>query len=280
MPSDPKDTPSGEREYVLGTHREEVERLGLQHRLWRDRVLESWERAGFGPGQTLVDVGSGPGHASFDLAEITGPEGRVVAVDQSARFLEEIRARAKERGVASIETHACDVTRDEIPARDADGAWVRWVLCFVTEPRTVLERIVRAVKPGGTIVLLDYFDYESWRFARETPAHDRFREAVVASWRGDGGNPDVGLEAPRWLREMGCEVVWMRTVTELIRPADPLWQWAATFIRSAGTRLVQRGFLTAAEDAASVVALEAAEADPEALMVTPGVVQIVARRPS
>ena len=83
---------------------------------------------------------------------------------------------------------------------------------------------------------------------------------------------------PRWLREMGFEIAWMRTVTELIRPADALWQWAATFIRTGRHRVVEHGFLSEAESEAVVEALVAAEAEPETLMVTPGVVQLVARR--
>ena len=46
-----------ERDYVLGTHDEEVERLALQNRVWRPRTLEAWRRAGFTVGQTLIDVG-------------------------------------------------------------------------------------------------------------------------------------------------------------------------------------------------------------------------------
>ena len=43
-----------ERDYVLGTHEAEVERLGLQHRLWRPRVLEAWRHAGLIEGQTAL----------------------------------------------------------------------------------------------------------------------------------------------------------------------------------------------------------------------------------
>ena len=44
----------GEQDYVLGTHREELERLGLQHRVWRPTVLDCWRRAGI---ERLLDLG-------------------------------------------------------------------------------------------------------------------------------------------------------------------------------------------------------------------------------
>lgn len=53
-----------ERDYVLGTHDEEVDRLGLQHRVWRPQVLDAFRRAGTAPGSSVVDVGAGPGFAA------------------------------------------------------------------------------------------------------------------------------------------------------------------------------------------------------------------------
>ena len=77
-----------ERDYVLGTEDDEVARLGLQHRVWRPRMLDAWARAGINVGQTVLDVGCGPGYATVDLAEIVGPSGKIVAVERSQRFLD------------------------------------------------------------------------------------------------------------------------------------------------------------------------------------------------
>lgn len=87
----------GEREYVLGTHDVEVDRLGLQHRVWRPRVLEVARRAGLTVGRTVVDLGCGPGYASLDCAEIMGPTGHVHAIDQSGRFLSVLEIVATRR---------------------------------------------------------------------------------------------------------------------------------------------------------------------------------------
>src|SRR5262249_54726255 len=45
-----------EQEYVLGTHDQEIERLGVQHRAWRALVLSAWRRAGLEPARTVLDV--------------------------------------------------------------------------------------------------------------------------------------------------------------------------------------------------------------------------------
>ena len=67
-------------DYVLGTHNEEHARLGMQHSLWREFVLDAWNRAGIGAGSSVVVVGGGPGFATMDLAEIVGATGHVTAV--------------------------------------------------------------------------------------------------------------------------------------------------------------------------------------------------------
>src|SRR2546427_1403905 len=71
----PRQTVQGEQEYVLGTNRDELVRLGLQHQLWARYAADAWERAGFGPGKKLLDIGCGPGYASLDLAARVGTRG-------------------------------------------------------------------------------------------------------------------------------------------------------------------------------------------------------------
>ncbi|MFN8221352.1 MAG: methyltransferase domain-containing protein, partial [Fimbriimonadales bacterium] len=82
-----------ERDYVLGTHDVEIERLGLQHRVWRDEMLRGWQDAGIGPGSKVIDVGAGPGHATLDLASLVGPGGQVAAIERSTRFIAHAEAQ-------------------------------------------------------------------------------------------------------------------------------------------------------------------------------------------
>ena len=85
MATAPDPTPE---EYILGTGDDELGRLKFQHQLWGDLAKGLWSRAGFSSGQTVLDIGAGPGFASFDLARLLGPAGKVLAVDSSPRFVE------------------------------------------------------------------------------------------------------------------------------------------------------------------------------------------------
>lgn len=267
-----------ERDYVLGTHDEEIERLGLQHRVWRSRVLDAWRRAGFTEGRTILDVGCGPGFASLDLAEIVGGSGRVLAIDRSRRFLDALEAERDRRRLPRIETHEIDLDQSPLPDVRADGAWVRWVFAFVTRRRDLLRRIAARLRPGAALVVHEYFDYRAWRVAPRSPEIEEFVSVVMDSWRQGGGEPDVGLEIPLWLGESGFRAREIRPIVEAIRPSDDFWRWPKTFVDVGLRRLVDLGRMTEERASAVTRALAEREASPDSLMITPAVMEIVAER--
>jgi len=170
-----------EKDYVLGTHDEEIARLGLQHHAWRSHVLAAWDWAGIGPSQTVLDIGCGPGYASLDLAQVVGPSGRVVAIDKSGKFLEAPDGMRLQRGLDNIATYKADLDAGDSLPGIADSAWCRWVLAFVKNPRDVLAQPAAALRPGGVVVLHEYFDYSTWRTAPRRAEVEEFVTAVMAS---------------------------------------------------------------------------------------------------
>ena len=260
-----------ERDYVLGTHDDEIARLRLQHAVWRSRALDGWRRAGFNAGDTLIDIGCGPGYASLDLAEIAG---RVVAVDRSRRFLDALAARGNPR----IETHEIDLDEDPLPAQNADGAWARWVFAFVKRPRDLVARVRSALKPGGAMVIHEYLDYETWSFMQSSPEHEEFVRAVMRSWRAAGGEPNIGRELPRWLEEIGFEIRSLQPIVDVIRPGDFAWQWPHSFVRSGLRRLIEIGEIPPERGEAIAQSIASSEGDPRAMVVNPTVLEIIAVR--
>lgn len=269
---------SQERDYVLGTHDAELARLGLQHRVWRSRAMDAWRRAGFTVGQTVLDVGCGPGYASLDLAEIVGATGRVVAVDRSQRFLDALAAQRQHRGLSHIETVLLDLNDADLPAIQADSAWARWVFAFVKNPRELLEHVARAVRPGGVFVIHEYFAYATWRMAPRCPELEELVQVVMKSWRADGGEPDIALDLVRWLPECGFDVRYAQPIVDCIRPSDFTWHWLKSFIQVGPRRLADIGHLTPRRAEELITAFEAAEQTPHTRMFTPAVLEIVAVR--
>jgi len=269
-----------DKDYVLGTHDAEIDRLGLQHQVWRRAALSLWERAGVSRGNTVIDAGAGPGFASLDLGEIVGPEGRVIALERSERFLRRLTEEATRRGLTQIQAVEGDLLTDVWPQGVADFIWCRWVLAFINDPATIVTKMARALKPGGALLIQEYSNYRAWRLAPPAPEMDRFVEAVVASWRASGGEPDIGLELPRLLPLEGLVLDHVEAIQFAIHPRDFMWQWPATFLAVNASRQVELGSLTRVEADAAVRTVEERARDAGAVMLTPTVLQIIARKPS
>jgi len=269
-----------EKDYVIGTHEAEIERLGVQHRVWRAGVLDLWNIAGLAAGQTVLDAGAGPGYAALDLAEIVGPKGRVIALERSQRFLSALDTNAKARGLSNIKAIETDLLDYEWPNAVADRVWCRWVLAFVADPARVVRGFARALKPGGKVMLQEYYDYGSWRLAPKSDAFEAYVAKIIARWRASGGEPDIGLELPRLLPDAGLEIESVRPVVFTARVSEFTASWPIGFARGYIPVMREAGEIDAAEAARIIAVLDRCAADPNALVITPGVLQIVARKPA
>jgi SAM-dependent methyltransferase len=263
-------------DYILGTHDEELARLGLQHRVWRPVVLDCWKKAGIKSGKRVLDAGAGPGYAAMDLAEIVGPSGEVVALERSAKFAAAAEAMSRQREFRNIRVHELDLMEDKIPDGNFDFSWCRWVLCFVSEPELLVRKIATALRDNGIAIFHEYVEYKTWSFLPPRPHHARFVEAVMESWRASGGEPDIGRELPALLRRNGFSIRSMTPHVFAITPSDEMWQWPATFIQSGTARMVELGQIDGAFAIRLRDELAAAEKEPGTVMLTPLVIEVIA----
>jgi ubiquinone/menaquinone biosynthesis C-methylase UbiE len=267
-----------ENDYVLGTHDDEVARLGLQHRVWRPAVTECWQRVGITHGWRVLDVGAGPGYATADLAEIVGPTGSVLGIERSSRFLDAARERCLRRGLTNVEFREADLMEVSLGPLGFDACWCRWVACFVSSPEKLIANIAGALRPGGLAIFHEYSDYETFRFMPVRPALERFAREVMESWRASGGEPNVARALPQLLREAGMRVLEIHPHVRTVAPRDYAWQWPASFIEINVARLQELGRLTETEGEEVLREFQAANADPQSWFTTPLFLEIIARR--
>ena len=106
-------------------------------RLFRD--------AGIGPGQGVLDVGSGVGDVAMLAARLVGPSGSITCVERDPTCLSRARSRAAEAGLSNVslfEGNAENVTSDGA----FDAAVSRLVLQYVPNPAAVVQSLVALVR--------------------------------------------------------------------------------------------------------------------------------------
>lgn len=260
-----------EGDYLLGTDYEELRRLQMQHWTWQPETVDLWDHAGFGKGQTILDVGCGPGLTTLELAERVGPEGRVVGIDGSEEFTDILRRKAE--GIGHIEVVPTDVRALDLPADSADAAFARWLLCFLAEPQAAIEGMARALKPGGILVVMDYYNYEG--FANQPGGNAHFQRVFRAVYESFGVGLDVGGHVPRMMAACGLEVIETKEISGVARPGNRIWNWVAEFQRIYLPELVKRGLLQEDERQAHLNEWREREQDPQACLIAPAMVGVI-----
>ena len=115
---------------------------------------------GLKPGNVFLDAGCGDGHMSFAAARIVGRDGRVYAVDSYEESIREVRDEIASWKVGNVEPLLADIT-DSLPVPDAsvDVFFLSNVLHGLVENEeivTAFGEIVRVLKKGGTLAVVDY----------------------------------------------------------------------------------------------------------------------------
>ncbi len=107
------------------------------------------------PGVVIADIGAGSGYYSFRLAPKV-PLGKVVAVDIQPEMLEFLKKRAAELGIANVEPHLGATGDLKLPPATLDAALLVDAYHEFSEPAEMLASLLRSLKPGGRVFLLEY----------------------------------------------------------------------------------------------------------------------------
>ncbi|WP_303906814.1 bifunctional demethylmenaquinone methyltransferase/2-methoxy-6-polyprenyl-1,4-benzoquinol methylase UbiE [Thiohalomonas denitrificans] len=124
------------------------------HRLWKRYTIEM---SGVRHGQRVLDLAGGTGDLAGKFSELVGPEGEVVLADINASMLEVGRQRLVDRGlVGNIEF--AQVNAEELPFPDNhfDCITIAFGLRNVTDKDKALASMLRVLKPGGRLLVLEF----------------------------------------------------------------------------------------------------------------------------
>ena len=231
-----------QNDYILGTEKAELHRLGLQHQVWASEARDGWEYARFGRGQTILDLGSGPGYCARDLAYMTGASGKVIAVDKSKTYIDLLNQISSIHEL-NIETHCCDFDNMLLEENSLDGVYCRWAMAWIPNPEEVLAKVKKALKPGGVLVMHEYYD---WSTLQTEPTMPHLKKCIAAAYKSfteQEGDINIGRRLPGIFFELELEVVSVRPMSKIASSSDFTWQWPNSFFKIYFPKLIPVGYL-------------------------------------
>lgn len=108
------------------------------------------------PGMRVADLGAGDGTYAVALARRVGPAGQVYATELGAERLADIRRAAARAELTNIVVIEGAVSRTNLPDACCDAVLSRLVYHHLTDPAAINADILRALRPGGRLLILDF----------------------------------------------------------------------------------------------------------------------------
>jgi ubiquinone/menaquinone biosynthesis C-methylase UbiE len=188
--------------YALGSTDAEHERLIRQAAWLADHTERLFREAGIGPGQRVLDLGSGAGDVTLIAAKLVGPSGEVVGIERDPRSIARAEGRMAEAGLRNVRFTQSDAT--QIPTDESfDAAVGRYILMFLPDPVSVLRSLSHLVCPGGVLA----FQEPCWKSFLEDsarlPLWSIAASLLAETFQRSGTNIEMGPELSRVFQEAG-----------------------------------------------------------------------------
>lgn len=198
---------AGPSQYIHGASPTEQARLSLLNDLLNEACLR---QAAPRPGERVLDLGCGLAQFTRQLARAVRPGGCAVGIERDADQLAAARRLAAQDGEADlIELRPGEAAQP--PLTDAewgsfDLAHARFLLEHVPDPLAVVRVLVRAVRPGGRVVLCDD-DHALVHLWPGPPGFAELWRAYERSYDRLGNDPYVGRRLVELLHKAGAAPV-------------------------------------------------------------------------
>lgn len=194
-------------------------------------------------GDRLLDVGTGPGTITIDLARRLA-DGWVTGIDSAEAAVAAARDLAAHEQVTNLTVETGNVYRLAYADDCFDVAHAHQVLQHLSDPVAALREMSRVVRPGGLIAARDA-DYAAMTWYPADPRLDRWLDLYSRVARAVGGEPDAGRRMRHWAQQAGLVEVTCTAAAWCFADEDDVAWWSQTWAE----RVVGSAFATQALDA-------------------------------
>jgi ubiquinone/menaquinone biosynthesis C-methylase UbiE len=113
------------------------------------------EALGLKTGMVVADVGAGKGQLTLALAAAVGSTGHVFSSDIDADRVRALRETVTEAGLGNVTVVEAKTSESGLPAGCCDAIVLRRVYHHVTDPAATNASLLRALRPGGVLAVID-----------------------------------------------------------------------------------------------------------------------------
>jgi ubiquinone/menaquinone biosynthesis C-methylase UbiE len=160
------------------------DRYGRSERDFAPMLDDAVERLDVTPGDTVLEVGCGPGTNFERIHDQVGTEGTIVAVDYSPKMVERARERAAEQGLDNVEVFRADATQVALDPGRFDAALASLSMSVMPDIEAAARRVHEALRPGAHFVVFDVRRVPSGSLRVLNPLIARFYR-WYANWNAD-----------------------------------------------------------------------------------------------
>jgi SAM-dependent methyltransferase len=255
--------------YVFGRSVGEAQAIQRLAQILAPVTRQFLEQAGLCAGMKVLEAGSGAGDVALLAAELVGPIGRVIGVDNNPEILATARARAQVARLTQVSFVESDLTA--LVLDDTFDAVVgRYILHHVRAPVLVLRQLVRHLRPGGIVAFQEVDLTRLGTSVPPLPLFEQVGEWIKESLRREGLDLQFGLSLYRLFLDVGLPPPQIHCQSFL--GTGPEWPWYDVLAGRVGSvlpLLLKYGLVTAEEVEISTLAhrlRKAAAANPGVVM--------------
>jgi len=108
------------------------------------------------PGTIVADIGAGDGKYAFAAAELVGPSGRVFATEIDQDKLTKLRSEVAARHLTNVIILESKDADTNLPTECCDAIFLRRVYHHLTKPAEFDTALIRSLKPGGRLAIIEF----------------------------------------------------------------------------------------------------------------------------
>jgi SAM-dependent methyltransferase len=215
----------------------EEQRLALMSTLLDPFEFACMERLGIGRGRRCLEFGCGNGSISLALAERVAPTGLVIASDIDLSYVSRLKRPC-------LQVKRIDIRHDPIEESSYDFVVARALLHHLPSARNSLQRMLTALKPGGTLLSIEP---DMLPCTVAAPASMRTFWQGWLNWSVDAGiDYFIGRKIPSWLDSLGVEDIASEGHTATFNGRSAWANYWIETIRELQPSLLKGGYSTTA----------------------------------